>query len=78
MLLLAGTSRFTEPLCAECKVPLPKGLKFGFQSCKSLSILYIKKHEKPGAQSTSQSPSKYTDNRKLDLILMLMEAAPDP
>lgn len=67
LLLLAGTNGLIEPLCAECKVPPPKSLKFRFQSCKSLNILRIKKHEKLGAQSTSHSPSKYTDNRKLDL-----------
>lgn len=47
-------------------VPPLKGLKFRFQSFKSLNIPHIKNHEKLGAKSTSHSPSKYTDNRKLD------------
>jgi len=66
LLLLAGTNGLTESLCAECKVPPPKGLKFRFQSCKSLNIPHNKKHKKLGVKSTSHSPSKYTDNRKLD------------
>lgn len=59
-MLLDGTDGLIEGcvLCAECKVPPLKGLKFIFPNFKSLNIPHVKKHWKPAAQSTSDSPSK--------------------